>query len=153
MDANAESLFKEKVNHVLALKNSDKNIEAIKELKKLLEEYPEKAVLYGLMGGLYSHQDDYEFAIKYYEKLLELNPKSEAGSTGLFHALNETNRGDEALEEMKRYLSTYGSKKDNYKWILQDLVDGIEEPILQPYREFILEQASKYNISASGTAN
>ena len=139
--------YEEGVNYVLKLKDEAKFNEAIIKLKCLVDEFPEKSVLYGLMALVYSLDDKFLEAIIYYRKCLSLNPKSEAASSGLFHALNSTNKADMALVEMKRYLSKYNSMKDNYKWILEDLLSDINDPLLKKYKVFILEQGEKYKLN------
>jgi len=144
-----ETILKEEVNKALALQRRKKYKEAIAVLKELDKKLPNSPVINGLIANMYYFEDKYRFAIKYYKKTLSLNPKAEVASSALFHCLNSINKADEALAELKRFLSnTNELKKNNYKWILSDLLADINNPLLIKHKVIITNLAKKFNVKA-----
>jgi predicted Zn-dependent protease len=60
-----------------------------------------------------------EEAISYFQQAVVLRPDSEAVSLGLFHCLWESDRMDDAFDEMKRFLT--GNESEEYKRLLADI--------------------------------
>ena len=85
---------------------------AIVILSDLARRYPLAPVL-GTLGSLYQQKGDWQSAIQHYRQTVALSPKSELASLGLFHSLLEIKEVEEALSEMKRFLSVSTSKEYN----------------------------------------
>jgi len=60
-------------------------------------------------------------AIIYFSMATNLRPKLEAVSLGLFHCLWESDREEEAIDEIKRFLSEATSEQ--YEQLLKDLTE------------------------------
>ncbi len=140
-------MFDKKIAQVFKLKEEEKFDEAVTILNEIIIEWPNDYVLFALAGALYSLQDKFEDALPFFKTVLELNPKSEAASSGLFHCFNELGKIDDALNEMKRFLHSIDKlKKDNYKWILEELLTDIENPQLSDYKKDILHFKTKFDL-------
>lgn len=106
------------------LRNSGNDEKAIMKLLSLAEKYPNNPAFYGIIADIYWDMKDVKKAIEYFRKAVCVKPDSELASLGLFHTLWEKGEKEEALEEMKRYLSHYSSKK--YDKILKGIVKEID---------------------------
>lgn len=115
-----EKLFEEAVK----LRESGSLYEAIKKLKAILSGNPkyDTAVL-GIMGNIYWELSELNKALKCYRKAVELNPKSEMASLGLFHTLWKLGKEDEGFDEMERFLSISNSKE--YSLLLDELGESL----------------------------
>jgi len=133
-------------NRAMHLKCEERFDESLNLLKSLPQSTESAPFLNTVIGAIHAQIEELEPAEHYFKEALALNDRIEVASSGLFHILMETNRHDEAMEEMVRYLSKYQSKKKRYVWILEDLLEGIKDPRLDKFREFILQQATKYGI-------
>ena len=102
-----------KIEKILELKRLKKYKDALGEAEELSVLYPEIGSVYGLAASIYFELDRFEEAVKKYRKATEISPKSEMASLGLFHSLWQLDRGDEAFEEMKRYMSIAESSEYN----------------------------------------
>jgi tetratricopeptide (TPR) repeat protein len=116
--------FEEKFSYALNLRFTDL-AEAYLALLRLFEENPESAPLLAALGIVCREQRQYHEAAGYFKRLTILKPKSERGSLGLFHSLWDLDLREEALEEMKRFLSI--SKSEEYEEILSGIMVAIEE--------------------------
>lgn len=66
-----------------------------------------EAAVLGELGGLFLFDlDSPSRAAGFYQRCVDISPRSELASLGLFHSLILTNCVVEALDEMKRYIST-----------------------------------------------
>lgn len=112
----AEKLFEEAIK----LRDSDKCLEAIEKFNEILSKSPKyKAPVLGVMGHIYFKLKDLEKALDCYEKTVNLSPKSELASLGLFHTLWNLGRHDDAFNEMKRFLSL--SSSEEYTHLLSEM--------------------------------
>ena len=90
---------------------------AIRAFKKAIRKSPRCSVAYWLLGGVYySFLHDAFASLPYFKRAVKLSPKTEMASLGLFHALWDIDRIDDALEELKRFqLLTNWSSQDYLK--------------------------------------
>lgn len=73
-------------------------------LEDLHRQQPQRLDILASLGDLYWDQCVLEKAIEMFQQATRLAPKSEALSLGLFHTLWESDRKEEALSEMRRFL-------------------------------------------------
>jgi len=62
------------IKFILELFNSNKLIEAKKEINKQIEIYPDSSILYNILGAVLSAQDQFDESIKNYNKSIKINP-------------------------------------------------------------------------------
>ena len=114
-------------NRALQLRDSNDLKGAIKILKKLIKEFPGDKFPFVMLGGIYFDQlNDPKKGEHYFQKVIELEPNFELGSIGLFHALNNQNKGYEALTEMKRYLKNNKNSR-RYAELIKEIEEGYEK--------------------------
>jgi tetratricopeptide (TPR) repeat protein len=112
--ANLEESF----NRALELRDQNDLPGAASLLSALSERYP-RAAVFGALGGVYFEMRDWNNAIACFRKASTLSPKSELASLGLFHSLIEAGFRDDAVEEMKRFLSI--SHSEEYAKLIDDM--------------------------------
>jgi len=102
---------------------------AISTFQEAIRNSPRCSVAYWLLGGIYfACLDDPRAAVPYFQKAVQLSPKTEIASLALFHALWDTDQTFDALEEIKRYqLLTNWSSKD-YLEIMQEIKEKWLDP-------------------------
>ncbi len=100
-------------NEALKLRREGRFSEAIQILSGLAKEYPKLPAIFGMLGSIYKETGDLENSIKCFKITVDLSPKSELASLGLFHSLFKADRKDEALAEMRRFLRVSSSKEYN----------------------------------------
>ena len=81
-------------------------------LEVLKEEATNKAALI-MLGGSYYNLEKYAEAEMVFERLILLEPGIGQFSIGLFNTLWRMNRQEEALEEIKRFLSNADQEHEN----------------------------------------
>ncbi|MCW8923431.1 MAG: hypothetical protein OQK69_07350 [Gammaproteobacteria bacterium] len=74
-------------------------------LLEVLKEEPTNKVALIMLGGSYYNMEKYAEAEMVFERLILLEPGVGQFSIGLFNTLWKMNRQEEALEEIKRFLS------------------------------------------------
>lgn len=74
-------------------------------LLELLKQEPSNKTALIMLGGAYFSLEKYAAAEMIFEKLILLDPAVGRFSIGLFNTLWKMNRREEALEEIKRFLS------------------------------------------------
>jgi tetratricopeptide (TPR) repeat protein len=102
---------------------------AIGAFEEAIRKSPRCSLAYWLLGGVhYTFLNDPRAAIPYFQKGVQLSPKTEIASLALFHALWDTDQTFDALEEIKRYqLLTNWSSKD-YLEIMQEIKEKWLDP-------------------------
>jgi len=98
-------------DEAMRLKGRQEFQAAAEVLLALLEEgaptQQHEAAALGELGGLCLFDlDDPQRAVVFYQKCVAISPESELASVGLFHSLILANRVADALDEMKRYISS-----------------------------------------------
>ena len=111
--------FKILFEQAIDLRNEERFGEAVQILDQLLRMNPISASVHAIRADTLWDLGRLAEAITAFQRAVELAPKSEMASLGLFHTLLES--GDElrAIAEMDRFLSI--SDSDEYKGIAQRL--------------------------------
>ena len=76
--------------------------EAFAEIHKLIDSNPKETKYYGLLADLYLNQDDKENALKYYNKILEMEPGNGFVHFSLASYYRETGDDAKAFEHTKK---------------------------------------------------
>jgi predicted Zn-dependent protease len=84
---------------------------ALETLVPLTKLYPDYPAVFGALGGIYHSKGDHLKAAECFRRVVQLSPTRELPSLGLFHSLLELGHVEEALSEMKRFLSVASSKE------------------------------------------
>jgi predicted Zn-dependent protease len=106
-----------------------KHREALRILNPLSRQHMRSAAVFGTLGRAFFEIGDMEKAGNAFRRAVDLNPKSELASLGLFHSLWGQEAASEAFAEMRRFLSMTDSTE--YKTLLRDLaVEGHLAPRL-----------------------
>jgi glycosyltransferase involved in cell wall biosynthesis len=92
-----DALYKEMYSNVELLAGEGKYEESIGELGKLIDLYPNKAVLYSDMGVLYYRLGDLENAFKHIEKAIAVEPGQKDARMNLAGIFIETGRPNDAI--------------------------------------------------------
>jgi tetratricopeptide (TPR) repeat protein len=116
------------LNQAIQWSTQGKLEEAVNILEKTIHEYPGQAPPYWYLGGLYWDLGKTDAAISNFKKAVELAPTVERASLGLFHALWDTDRIDEALEEMKRFQVLTDWSCQDYVKILAEINEKWHDP-------------------------
>jgi len=88
----------------------------IEILKSLVAENPASAIFNATYANALKANGNWESALEHFQKAVNLAPKSEAYSLGLFHVLWGQGRREDALDETKRFMSV--SESDEYRKIV-----------------------------------
>jgi predicted Zn-dependent protease len=104
----------------LVCRDAGDNDKACKSLSSLISQYPDWSPPYSISGGISLNLRRFQEAEAYFRKAVQLKPTSEIASLGLFHALWEQSKRDEAMAEMKRFALSGGISSD-YKVILSEI--------------------------------
>ena len=123
--------LKTSLDRCIKLIGQGKHREAIRILHPLTGRHPRSAAVFGTLGRAFFEIGDMEKAREAFQSAVDLNPKSELASLGLFHSLWGQQAASKAFAEMRRFLSITDSSE--YKTLLRDLaVEGHLAPRLEP---------------------
>jgi predicted Zn-dependent protease len=95
---------------------------ALEILLRLADEQPSYPTLHGLLGAVYRSKGDHKSAVGSFRRAVQLSPRKELPSLGLFHSLYALGRKNEAVIEMKRFLSV--SKSEEYNRLIVEMNTG-----------------------------
>ena len=95
--------------------------EAQKLLFMLQEYHPNCSLVATLLANSYWNLGNLDSAIKYYERAVNIAPLMEKASLGLFNCLWEQGRKEQAMDEMKRFLTI--SDSETYREILKEILE------------------------------
>lgn len=128
------------------LNQNDSQLEAIEILTMLNNEIFAAADIQikFLLGSSLIELNRYDEALPYFKKAVEMDEQSETASLGLYIIWVKKDRGDKAVQEMKRYLEKYPALL--YKSALEDLLCGLSSGQGTAYEEIILSLAAKNHI-------
>ncbi|HBR56670.1 MAG TPA: hypothetical protein DEA22_04250 [Blastocatellia bacterium] len=115
----AEALYEEAMH----LRELRKYSEAIDKLTGASLILPADGAIWGVLGATYRDADDLPNAIRCFQKSVELLPRSERASLGLFHAKMQSGDVEGAFCEMKRFLAN--STSEEYSRLLQEINDEV----------------------------
>lgn len=114
------SEFEDEFNEAMRLKNVGLNEDAVQVLGRLIDKGLHREAVVGMLGLIHHYElHNSEQALPFLRQAVELAPRSERFSLGLFHALLSVDQIDEAFEEMRRYLKDNTS--DAYDEFLRDV--------------------------------
>ena len=88
-------------------------------MRELVKRRPDSGVFAAVLANALKTLAMTDEAVSYFKLAVSLSPRSEKVSLGLFHCLWANGKQEEALEEMKRFLSLANS--DDYVKILAGL--------------------------------
>jgi len=111
---------------------SGKNDEARYCLLESLKEDPDNHAALLMLGGSYFVDEKYSEAEMVFERLILMEPGEGKFSIALFNTLWKSDRTEEALEEIKRFMSTADSVKeketfDQYMDITNTIADDLDQ--------------------------
>ena len=90
---------------ILNLFNSNKFIDAKKEIDKQTINFPNSPILFNMLGAVFSAQNESDKAIENYKKAIKLNPNYAQAYNNLGTALNKLYKTNEAIDSYKKALS------------------------------------------------
>lgn len=113
-----------------SLAETGKNEEARMCLLELLKEDPNNHAALLMLGGSYFIDEKYSEAEMVFERLILMEPGEGKFSIALFNTLWKSGRTEEALEEIKRFMSTADTVKekktfDQYMKITNSIADDL----------------------------
>jgi tetratricopeptide (TPR) repeat protein len=93
------------LNNARTLAEAGKNEEAQMCLLAILKEDPDNIAALLMLGGAYFVEHNLKEASMVFERLISIDPESGKYSIALFNALWQQQRAEEALEEIRRFIS------------------------------------------------
>ena len=114
------------------LVESGKNDEARFCLLESLKEDPDNHAALLMLGGSFFIEEKYSEAEMVFERLILMEPGEGKFSIALFNTLWKSDRTEEALEEIKRFMSTADPVKeketfDQYMKITNSIADDLDQ--------------------------
>ena len=106
-------------NDAVKLKEKRDFASARELLLQLHQDDPDSPTILAVLGDVCWELNHLDEAIFFFQKATVLRPSSEPVSLGLFHFLWESNRQDDAFEEMKRFLAN--NESEEYTRLLADI--------------------------------
>ena len=115
-----------------SLVEAGKNDEARFCLLESLKEDPDNHAALLMLGGSYFTEEKYSEAEMAFERLILMEPGEGKFSIALFNTLWKSDRTEEALEEIKRFMSTADPVKeketfDQYMKITNSIADDLDQ--------------------------
>ena len=115
-----------------SLVEAGKNDEARFCLLESLKEDPDNHAALLMLGGSYFTEEKYSEAEMAFERLILMEPGEGKFSIALFNTLWKSDRTEEALEEIKRFMSTADHVKeketfDQYMKITNSIADDLDQ--------------------------
>ena len=93
------------IKFILNLFNSNKFIDAKKEIDKQTINFPNSPILFNMLGAVFSAQNESDKAIENYKKAIKLNPNYAQAYNNLGTVLNKLYKTNEAIDSYKKALS------------------------------------------------
>jgi tetratricopeptide (TPR) repeat protein len=145
--------IEERFKNGIELRDNGNLKSAIEEFLFIVRDFrdhPKIGKVYTVLAGIYDDLGDAGNSLKYFKKATEANSSSELASLGLYLAYVKLGEDDEAVAELKRYLSE--NRADLYRETLEELLVDIAQGKIPKYKDVILDLAVKNNIEDSGHA-
>ncbi|MBN2746051.1 MAG: tetratricopeptide repeat protein [Bacteroidales bacterium] len=126
-----ESTFGE--NPEIALKRKDlylktgKTKEAIAEMEKLIQKYPDNERYYGIIADIFIRDGQTEKAIEFYNKVLEINPEDEKIHVVLASWYASQNQPERSYNETKKAMQSKGLNVDEKIEIMVKMYDLLDK--------------------------
>ncbi|MDH3665336.1 MAG: tetratricopeptide repeat protein [Paracoccaceae bacterium] len=100
------------LENLVALFQSQRTEDAIREGLALVRRYPQVPAIYSVLGGAHAQRNEHEQAAEYYAKALELAPRDLPARYNLALMQRALNRLDEAAENFEAVLAVQPSHVD-----------------------------------------
>lgn len=130
------------VEKAISLNSKNLFIEALSILLEIEAKYKKSSMINGLIATSYYHAKEYGMSAEYYKRTIELNPRSELASLGLFHSLWEMKNYSGAFKEMDRFLSS--NEANTYKVTLKELFEQLRKRTPRYQRTIVEVYYKKY---------
>lgn len=124
MNAQERAKIEPEFNRALEIWRNGDGQMAVQILERLDSEYPSRPFILGMLGAIYRSLGDHGRSLGYFQQAASLSPQSELASLGLFHSLWEAGRQEEALDEMRRFLSVASSEE--YDLLIKESLEDLE---------------------------
>ena len=124
--------IEKKLNQARLLVEAGKNEEARMCLLELLKEDPNNHAALLMLGGSYFVEEKYSESEMVFERLILMEPGEGKFSIALFNTLWKAGRTEEALEEIKRFMSNVDREKekatiDQYMKITNSIAEDLDQ--------------------------
>ena len=121
-----------RLEYARSLVKASKNQDARMSLLDLLKEDPNNHAALLMLGGSYFTDGKFSEAEMVFERLILMEPGEGQFSIALFNTLWKSDRTEEALEEIKRFMSTADPVKeketfDQYMEITESIADDLDQ--------------------------
>mgnify|MGYP000172644531 CR=1 FL=1 len=100
------------IERAFGLRKDGRTEEAIVAFLDALAVHPTHAKGWWTLGGIYWERRELSEAVRCFRRAVELRPRNEDCSTGLFHALADAGHIDDAVQEARRFLRQVASGAD-----------------------------------------
>jgi predicted Zn-dependent protease len=114
--------FENEFNKAITQRDTGQYNLAIETFVSLQDKFPNEILPYVFAGEIYLDINEIASAIKNFKIAVQLNPRSEMASLGLFHSLWESGNTTEAFNEISRYLTDNNHSK-KYKKLITDIIN------------------------------
>jgi predicted Zn-dependent protease len=118
-----DATYRRRFDEAVRLRDEGCLGQAEKSLSELGEDYSGDPTINLVRAGILFSMDKFPEALRLFDTITKLQPRSELASRGLFHSLWKLGRHDEAFEEMKRFLSI--SESEDYRQLLKDIMSDL----------------------------
>ena len=97
--------LEEDIKSILILFNSNKIVEAKKEIDKKIIKNPNSFVLYNILGAILAKESKLEDAVENYKRSIKINPNYAEAYNNLGVSFHELNKLDEAIKSYKKAIN------------------------------------------------
>jgi tetratricopeptide (TPR) repeat protein len=130
---------KQVLDLAIALRNRGDLEGACEKFSLLIEEFPDYPAPYVFKGGILLRLDLLDEATGCFRKAVELRPRAELASLGLFHSLYNNDKDLRAFEEIRRFILSGGKSKYYDEFIAEAVDEVLAGNYIEPLRSKILE--------------
>jgi tetratricopeptide (TPR) repeat protein len=115
--------YKQAIDLAFELNQQGKNEESVAALSTIYKDIPADDIgSLGIVGSLFREANELDKGLYCFQKAFEVDPNNPRVSLGLFHSLWRLERYDEALDELKRFLSV--SESEEHNRVLSEMEEG-----------------------------
>jgi predicted Zn-dependent protease len=114
------------IREAVDLDAQDQIAEAVRLLKRLVDEFPDTSIAHSYMAWILSRSGQHREAIEHARVAVKLSPESEMSSIMLFRVLWSAGEHTQAFDEMKR-LQTYGHSEEYARMMLEWNEGGMDD--------------------------
>ncbi len=124
--------IEKKLNRARSFDEAGKNDEARMCILELLKEDPNNYAALLILGGSYFVEEKYSESEMVFERLILMEPGEGRFSIALFNTLWKVGRTEEALEEIRRFMSNADREKekvtiDQYMKITNSIAEDLDQ--------------------------